>query len=138
MQTPGELVVENNQLDNYKILGWQKSSFRFFCNILWKNLNDLFGQPNITTIGEYWSWVPPLISNHISNHLCLISLANMFKFRYKTSVYSFQLHLSYPVLIYPMLTGIWMLNCPHLIHILRKIFPHSTMWRTLYNLPQSR
>ena len=29
-----------------KILGWPKSSFRFFCNILWKNTNELFWQPN--------------------------------------------------------------------------------------------
>ena len=27
-------------------LGWQKSSFRFFYNILQKSLNVLFGQPN--------------------------------------------------------------------------------------------
>ena len=31
-----------------EILGWPKSSFRFFCSILWKNLNELFGQPNIS------------------------------------------------------------------------------------------
>ena len=29
-----------------KVLGWPKSSFGFFCNILWKNTNELFGQPN--------------------------------------------------------------------------------------------
>jgi len=29
------------------MLGWPKSSFRFFCNILWKNPNELSGQPNI-------------------------------------------------------------------------------------------
>lgn len=28
------------------ILGWPKSSFKFFRNILWKNPNELFGQPN--------------------------------------------------------------------------------------------
>ena len=28
------------------VLGWPKVSFGFFCNILWKNLNELFGQPN--------------------------------------------------------------------------------------------
>ena len=28
------------------ILGWPKRSFEFFYNILWKNLNELFGQPN--------------------------------------------------------------------------------------------
>ena len=27
------------------VLGWPKSSFGFFCNILWKNPNELFGQP---------------------------------------------------------------------------------------------
>ena len=29
-----------------KTLGWPKSSFRFFCNSLWKNPNELFGQSN--------------------------------------------------------------------------------------------
>ena len=29
------------------VLGWLKSSFRFFHNILWKNSNELSGQPNI-------------------------------------------------------------------------------------------
>ena len=29
-----------------QILGWPKSSFRFSWNILWKNLNELLGQPN--------------------------------------------------------------------------------------------
>ena len=29
------------------ILGWPKSSFGFFCNILQKNPNELFGQPKI-------------------------------------------------------------------------------------------
>ena len=28
-------------------IGWPKSSFGFFCNILWKNPNEYFGQPNI-------------------------------------------------------------------------------------------
>lgn len=28
------------------LLGWPKSSIWFFCNILWKNQNELFGQPN--------------------------------------------------------------------------------------------
>ena len=30
-----------------KLLGWPKSSLRFFCKRLWKNPNELFGQPNI-------------------------------------------------------------------------------------------
>ena len=28
------------------LLGWPKSSFGFFHKMLWKNLNELFGQPN--------------------------------------------------------------------------------------------
>lgn len=28
-------------------LGWPKSVFRFFCNILWKNLNEHFGRLSI-------------------------------------------------------------------------------------------
>lgn len=31
------------------ILGWPKRPFGFFHNILWKNLNDLFGQHNTQT-----------------------------------------------------------------------------------------
>ena len=27
-------------------LGWPKDAFGFFCNILWENLNELFGQPH--------------------------------------------------------------------------------------------
>ena len=29
------------------ILAWPRSSFRFFCKMLWKNSNELLGQPNI-------------------------------------------------------------------------------------------
>ena len=29
------------------VLNWTKSSLRFFYNIMWKNLNELFGQLNI-------------------------------------------------------------------------------------------
>lgn len=28
------------------LLGWPKNSLRFFCKILWKNLDELFNQPN--------------------------------------------------------------------------------------------
>ena len=45
---------------------------------------------------------------------------------------------SYPILIYPMLTNIGMLNFLNFIHILREIFFHFTMWRTLYNFPPTR
>ena len=33
---------------NRILLGWPKSLFGFFCNILQKNLNELFGQPSTT------------------------------------------------------------------------------------------
>ena len=33
-------------LGTEKVLGWPKSSFQFFCDILGENLNELFGQPN--------------------------------------------------------------------------------------------
>ena len=33
-----------------KKLGWPNSSFRFFRSILWKNSNELFGQPNSTSV----------------------------------------------------------------------------------------
>ena len=29
------------------ILGWPKCLSKFFCNILWKHPNKLFGQPNV-------------------------------------------------------------------------------------------
>ena len=40
-----------------KLLGWPKSSFGFFHNILQKNPNELFGQPNILTpsFQKFWS-----------------------------------------------------------------------------------
>ena len=47
-------------------------------------------------------------------------------------------YCSSPILIYPMLTNIRMLNFLHLTHILRKIFFHFIMWRTLYNFPTTR
>ena len=33
--------------DERKILDWPKSSFEFFCKILWKNPNELFDPTNI-------------------------------------------------------------------------------------------
>ena len=36
----------NFSVDEMEILGWPKSSPRHFCTILWKNMNELFGQPN--------------------------------------------------------------------------------------------
>ena len=33
--------------ENYGLLGWPKSSFGFFRKLLWKNPNEIFGQPNI-------------------------------------------------------------------------------------------
>ena len=29
------------------VLGWPKDSFGYFCNILWKNLNELFDQLSV-------------------------------------------------------------------------------------------
>ena len=31
------------EIESYQLLGWPKDSFGYFCNILWKNLNELFG-----------------------------------------------------------------------------------------------
>ena len=39
------LIVMYGNISN--ILGWPKSSFGFLCNFLQKNMNELFGQPNI-------------------------------------------------------------------------------------------
>ena len=39
------LIVIYRNISN--ILGWPNSSFGFSCNILQKNMNELFGQPNI-------------------------------------------------------------------------------------------
>ena len=44
--------IKQNQFQKFyslEVLGWSKSSFRFFHNILWKNPNKLFGQPNTIT-----------------------------------------------------------------------------------------
>ena len=47
--------------DNVRnILGWPKSSFGFFCKMLWKSLNELYGQPNISFLKKnlFWCFVP--------------------------------------------------------------------------------
>lgn len=41
-----------------QILGWPKSSPRFSCNILWKNPNELSGQPN-TFVSQSVHWGTP-------------------------------------------------------------------------------
>ena len=45
-ETQGELCDDGR---DRVVLGWPKSSFRFFCNISQKNPNELFGQPNTST-----------------------------------------------------------------------------------------
>ena len=41
------------------VLGWLKSSFGFFCKMLWKNPDELFGQPNILiTVALQYSLKP--------------------------------------------------------------------------------
>ena len=39
-EAPGSPITMNN------IVGWPRSSSWLFCNIVWKNPNELFGQPN--------------------------------------------------------------------------------------------
>ena len=35
------------------VLGWARSSFGFFCTILQKNPNEIFGQPNTSRVGRW-------------------------------------------------------------------------------------
>ena len=50
---------------SFHILGWPKCLFWFFCNIVWLNLNQLFGQPNrITDI------VPSSAASHWESPFC--------------------------------------------------------------------
>ena len=53
------------------LLGWPKSSFGIFCNILWKTLNELSGQPNksfslkitvTSTSTMFHSWCDPWVN----------------------------------------------------------------------------
>ena len=37
----------NSQAIGVNMLGWLKSSFGLFHSTVWKNVNELFGQPNI-------------------------------------------------------------------------------------------
>jgi len=37
-----------------KLLGWSESSFKFVHTTSWKNLNELFGQPNTCSTGWHW------------------------------------------------------------------------------------
>ena len=43
------LLINYNGKESEKeyIFGWTKSLYGFFCKMLWKNPNELFGQPNI-------------------------------------------------------------------------------------------
>ena len=47
----GEVKVLNRILKGHAsytvVFGWPKSFSIFFCTMLWKILNELFGQPNI-------------------------------------------------------------------------------------------
>ena len=40
-------MTERLSIPHFLILGWPKSSFGFFCKILWKNLSELFDQANV-------------------------------------------------------------------------------------------
>ena len=44
-----------------ELLGWSKSSFRFFHKMLWKNSNGLYGQPNIKMC-----WLPSGVLDFLS------------------------------------------------------------------------
>lgn len=62
--------------NSFHILGWPKCFFWFFCNIVWLNLNRLFGQPNrITDIAPSSAdshWESPFCwdSGNFLIHLC--------------------------------------------------------------------
>ena len=43
------------------LLVWPKSLFGVFCNILWKNPNKLFGQPNSLAINPFWYMVCKIV-----------------------------------------------------------------------------
>ena len=52
-------IQQNAMIKLNKILGWPKNSFGFFRNSLWKNLNELFGQPNINQwFSKCGQWTP--------------------------------------------------------------------------------
>ena len=60
------------------LLGWPKSSFGFFCTILWKNLNELLGQPNTIngSVGMSWKnkqWSYLLVYNKFMENGFLIT-----------------------------------------------------------------
>ena len=41
-------MTERLSSPHFFTLGWPKSSFGFFCKILWKNLSELFDQVNVS------------------------------------------------------------------------------------------
>ena len=51
-----------------QVLGWPKSSFGFFRNILWKNPIELFGQPNI------YQYTPKSNENMSPQKTCIYTL----------------------------------------------------------------
>lgn len=48
------------------VLVWPKSSFRFFCKTLWKNLNELVDQPNAYQLKEIQAKIITEISSNLS------------------------------------------------------------------------
>ena len=40
--------IKKQNKTKMQILNWQKSSFGFFCTTLQKNLDECFGQPNVS------------------------------------------------------------------------------------------
>ena len=89
-----------------KVLRWPKSLFGFFRNILWKNPNKLFGQPNITNLihdqnhkiySDYYFNFPSFIINASSSQEYLI-LFSLVVFSCLDIAYSKLLELAYHAL----------------------------------------
>ena len=62
----------------FNVLGWPKSSFGFFHNILWKNPNELFGQPNNLgkETGSLFFFLTSLLAYNCFTMVCQFLLYN--------------------------------------------------------------
>lgn len=60
------------RLKRVYLLGWPKSSFRFFHNLLQKNLNEFYGQPNNSIC-----WVKWLVKSPVQVSLSLSGIQNL-------------------------------------------------------------
>ena len=77
----GRKTFQRQQIERagYKILGWPESSFRFYHEIVWKNSNELLGQPSISCFCSFVRKMEAITLKHypwLSRCFCPLGGAN--------------------------------------------------------------